>query len=333
MINVRHVDVVTLLGDANQRYFGEGYRAVQQELTNVHIAPNDQGTLCVAAWLRLVYPLGWSAKEGQKPRQPHLSTLDAFLTSVQLADALLLVSAGVGPEKRRWSWIQSVSIRAGTMAVQELDAISVTGEIVSVSTPCNPLLGSNKRIEMRFRVGALYVYLIIVTQAREICEETVSYSHIDEVLGPQNCRYHGDGFKSHRLNLRLGCMENENAITVSLEKQVGCEDFVDIGAAYTNSPTLIDCILGQAQVSQMLLYNLDHIDRAVSENLWMRKVMLVADGPELSTVSRFKADTSISRTQLLRLAGKTWRTTDFDGRFGHIATKYNLAHALPTKKG
>lgn len=95
----------------------------------------------------------------------------------------------------------------------------------------------------------------------------------------------------------------------------------------------MNCILGQTQVSQLMLHSLDHIDRSFSGNLWMRHVELITHGPQLHHETDFDAEARTSRTQLLPMNGHTWRVTDFVGRFAHIAARHNLAHALPTPKG
>lgn len=110
-------------------------------------------------------------------------------------------------------------------------------------------------------------------------------------------------------------------------------DYRDIGSSYALSPTFVNCILGQAQASQLILYSLDHIDRSVSENLWMRQVELTSHGRHPHHEVEFDAEARISRTRLLPMNGKTWRVTDFTGHSGPIAARHNLAHALPSSKG
>ena len=151
------------------------------------------------------------------------------------------------------------------------------------------------------------------------CARRVSVS---KLLGDAEQRYFGEGFRAAQQSLTQ----------VKLER--GSDDgYRDIGASYALSPTFVNCILGQTQVSQLMLHSLDHIDRSFSGNLWMRHVELITHGPQLHHETDFDAEARTSRTQLLPMNGHTWRVTDFVGRFAHIAARHNLAHAPPTPKG
>lgn len=75
----RFVSVSELLGDADQRYFSAGYRAVRQDLRGIRLYTDDHGAIRVGASLALSYPQSWSQKAGQEDRRPHLSTLMLYL--------------------------------------------------------------------------------------------------------------------------------------------------------------------------------------------------------------------------------------------------------------
>ncbi|MGB4777803.1 AvrD family protein [Microbacterium sp.] len=56
MIGVQRVLVSELLGDADQRYFAEGFRAVQQSLSRVKVSQSPESNPQVTAVLGLSYP-------------------------------------------------------------------------------------------------------------------------------------------------------------------------------------------------------------------------------------------------------------------------------------
>ena len=60
----RFVYVSELLGDADQRYFSAGYRAVRQDLRGIRLYTDDHGAIRVGASLALSYPQSWSQKAG-----------------------------------------------------------------------------------------------------------------------------------------------------------------------------------------------------------------------------------------------------------------------------
>jgi len=145
---------------------------------------------------------------------------------------------------------------------------------------------------------------------------------VSKLLGDAEQRYFGEGFRAAQQSLTQ----------VKLER--GSDDgYRDIGASYALSPTFVNCILGQTQVSQLMLHSLDHIDRSFSGNLWMRHVELITHGPQLHHETDFDAEARTSRTQLLPMNGHTWRGPVCGGRSPHTAPRHNLAHALPTPKG
>lgn len=332
MVGVRRVSVSEVLGDAEQRYLGGGFRGVQQRLHRIAVQGAAGGGATVRAALSVTYPEGWSAKSGQASRLPHLSTVDALLAAVQLAEVMLLDVLHLPPAARPWVWLRRVVIRAGTSAVNDLEDIQIRGELADVRQHENPLLSSSALFTMRFTVGALRVELELVALQAQACSLTRTHHDVEEVLGGRADRYFGEGFKSDQIVIGDGLLIDEFTIRVPVSK-TSHQEFVDIGSSYASIPTFVNCVLGQAQISQLLLYSLDDMDRSMSENLWMRQVEMVSQGPQCHPESDFDSTVRVARTRLLPLGERPWRVTDFVGRFGPISSRYNLAHALPASKG
>ncbi|GAA4065058.1 MULTISPECIES: AvrD family protein [Microbacterium] len=332
MIGAQHVLVSELLGDAGQRYFAEGFRAVQQSLRRIEVSRTPESNARVKAVLGLSYPEAWSSKAGQESRRPHLSTLDALVAAAQLAEAILVSAMDLSSAERRWVWLQRATIRAGAKAVEDLGEVEVAGELVESRPYDNPLFSNSRLLRTRFTIGALRVELDIVSPVAQARTISQSYRDVDDLLGCKSERYYGEGFKADRITIGDGWLTDETTIHVPVSRS-SARDYLDIGSSYTLSPTFVNCILGQAQVSQLMLYSLDHMDRSVSDNLWMRHVELTSHGPHLHHEAEFDAEARVSRTRLLPMNGQTWRVTDFTGHFGPISARYNLAHALPSSKG
>lgn len=163
----RFVSVSELLGDADQRYFSAGYRAVRQDLRGIRLYTDDHGAIRVGASLALSYPQSWSQKAGQEDRRPHLSTLDALLVASQLTEVILLEALSLPRELRQWVWIRRAVIRAGAKAVEELDDVEVRGQLISGDAELSPLFRHTRLVKTRFSIGALRVELdLIVPEAR-----------------------------------------------------------------------------------------------------------------------------------------------------------------------
>lgn len=327
----RFVSVSELLGDADQRYFSAGYRAVRQDLRGIRLYTDDHGAIRVGASLALSYPQSWSQKAGQEDRRPHLSTLDALLVASQLTEVILLEALSLPRELRQWVWIRRAVIRAGAKAVEELDDVEVRGQLISGDAELSPLFRHTRLVKTRFSIGALRVELDLIVPEARPCDTARAYSSIDDALGQRAQRYYGDGFKADDISIGDGWLLDEKAIHVPIERRNESK-YIDLGSSYVGAPTFVNCILGQAQISQLMLYSLDHMDRSISDNLWMRHVEMISSVPHGGTQDGFHASAHIDKTRLLPMAGRTWRITDFPGKFGPITARYNLAHALPEEK-
>lgn len=332
MVDTQPVRVAELLGDADQRYFAQGFRAVEQSLRRVRFSRPSESNPRVTAVLSLNYPATWSKKQGRETRVPHLSTLDALVAAIQLAEAILAGEMGLSSAERSCVWLQRVAIRAGAKAVEELQDVGVTGELVESRAHDNPLFSGCQQLRARFAIGALRVELDLVAPVATPRMVSQTYRNLDDLLGCASRRYYGEGFKEDQMTIGDGWIVDETAIHVPVSR-TGGRDCCDLGSSYLRSPTFVNCILGQAQVSQLLLYSLDQMDRSISSNLWMRQVELISDGPCMYPETEFVAEARVFRSRLLQMSDQTWRVTDFTGRFGPIAARYNLAHALPAPRG
>lgn len=332
-MKTRNISVNSMLGKAEDRYFGEGYRNVLQNLHNIKITNNIDSLPEITAALTLKYPEKWSQKAGQAERAPHLSTLDALLVAMQLTEVILLASTDITHDAISCVWARRVVIRAGAQAVEDLGKVQISGKLADYKHEGTPLLPDIHSFTTRFVIGSLKVELEVVVPHLTIISknQTRVYNKPDEVLGKSDKRYFGEGFKNDFMTLSDGWLIDNKSIHIPIHRDVS-GNYSDISSSYILNPTFVNCILGLAQISQMILYSLDHIDRSISDNLWMRHVELVAQGPYSHAEKDFEAVATVSRTRLIPAKGKTWRVTDFLGKFGSVHARYNLAHALPDRK-
>uniref|UniRef100_UPI003F584724 AvrD family protein n=1 Tax=Vibrio cholerae TaxID=666 RepID=UPI003F584724 len=104
-----------ILGPAEQRYFGEGYKRTQY-LCSIHYQEKHaQGLISVS------YRNDWSKKK-TKERKPHLSTIDAFLIAGQISYGLIKRNVHLSKNQMAQSWIRNISIKAGAEALENLDS-------------------------------------------------------------------------------------------------------------------------------------------------------------------------------------------------------------------
>lgn len=104
------------LGPRERRFFGEGFKRVQQTLSNIEIGENE-----IRATAGVVFPREWSRK-GDIDQRPHLSTIDVLLFGARLSE--LYLGGGLKPVLRR------VQIKAGKAPEEEnLEAFEISARV------------------------------------------------------------------------------------------------------------------------------------------------------------------------------------------------------------
>ncbi|PLZ01781.1 hypothetical protein CY652_13990 [Burkholderia sp. WAC0059] len=114
MSELVNASIEDFLGPSANRFFGSGFKRVDYEWEETSASPQGTGRL-----VRLRYPDDWSRKETQTKLPPHLSTIDALLIAVSMAERILSLS-NLSIEH---FWISGVSIKAGQKPIENLDSV------------------------------------------------------------------------------------------------------------------------------------------------------------------------------------------------------------------
>jgi hypothetical protein len=93
---------------------------------------------------------------------------------------------------------------------------------------------------------------------------------------------------------------------------------------------MVDCFVTSLQLAQVLLYEMDAMQRSDSSTLWMRHTRIDAAGPPRATRENVPLTTSLTNTCLLEMDGGLWRTSDIIGQLGCVQLRCAVAHMLPT---
>nr|WP_246313126.1 AvrD family protein [Leifsonia shinshuensis] len=317
------------LGPAAERFFGEGFRRVHHAIRDVHTAMGVEGVFGVQGSAALKYPEDWSTKPGKSELRPHLSTIDAFLVSVELIDLLLVQQFGLDSAGRADAWISAVDFRSGTAPLEDLRDVPVAAGVLRTVPGSGWAGGYVSTVEST--VGPIKVLLTVHHSIRVLSARSVSIPCLDEVIGASADRFYGEGYKHHRHRIGALSFGEDRSATARVEVTLGDgRDYpVDLGGAYRPSVSVLDCIIAQSQITQALLYCLDDIDRAESNTLWMRRVRIEAVTPYRPLGNAFESTTRVDKTRLLRIADGVFRSTEFSGSFQGLTSRYSLAHQLP----
>ncbi|MET8777809.1 AvrD family protein [Nocardia sp. NPDC050713] len=318
------------LGPRSDRYFGEGYKKVSPELADLQIRRSTQLGAKHTGVARLSYPAAWSTKK-HRELVPHVSSVDTIMLAASLCDASITHSRDLGPAESSRMWVRQAAVRAGAAPHEDLDNIPVEAEITTTTAAED---ADEIETAFKFRVGNLTGTLTMVHPVGSGALDVPGTDHIaqlSDIYGPAP-HYYLNGVKDHTLTA-ADLIVDETATRINSRQRVttGVEGgYVGAESAYWDSVSPIDAIVGAAQLSQILLYEMDGLDRRNSNTLWMRKLEFVTEGPRRPSNEPFDGTVEIRRTSTIDRGGQRWRSADllikeFQGVTGFCL----LAHQLP----
>ncbi|TDU04080.1 avirulence D protein (AvrD) [Streptomyces sp. 846.5] len=312
------------LGNREGRFFGEGFKRVSQDLTDVTVRPAAaQREGRIEATVRIGFPEAWSRK-GDTDQRPHLSTIDAMLIAAGLTG--LYTAHAHGLRSTGHFRVRSLRIKAGTEPDEEkLERLPVLGTLYSSTDLPTPGRGLTV---MDCRIGAMTVRITAEhdTDPRAAVTAEGFYQRPEELDGPWNSRPYGASHRGRRQ--LLGAVRSSPADrTASAELDIST-DPADPQSA-TLPMTMIDLFVSALQLGQILLYELDGVDRASSNTLWMRgttidAVPVPADEP---ADGRFR--TVLDNPVRLATPQGTWRSARIVATHAGMRLTCKVAHLLP----
>ena len=328
MTSCRISSVDDRLGSSSGRFFGEGYKGVSRRLTDIKVVPGDHGRGEIHGTADLRYSSQWSTKGSQTPLRPHLSTPDGLLFAVNLVEAYLVHAYRLSAEDRRQMWVAELSFQAGSRPQEDLVGFDVSAKHESIRPA--PGSGLGFRSAFRCRIGALRINCVI--EHGELIGDLrpAYFSDADDILGPPTFRHYGVGFRSQQLNIGEIDLDPESetirACVGGVEERWGAEG---LEGGYPLSMSMLDAMVALVQLAQVLIYEVDQLERSRSNTLWMRRAMLSRRTPNQALGDCGIATVGIEATRTLKLGGQTWRTFDVAGEFGDFRATSALAHQLP----
>ncbi|MBC8944202.1 MULTISPECIES: AvrD family protein [Xenorhabdus] len=320
------------LGDSKTRFFGMGYRRVVYNIKNIDIQFNHSGDNYpkLISLLSVEYPLDWSKKKNTN-LPPHLSSIDTLILSTQFCEIFLKHSFQFDSFNCKKMWLKSLKLKSGTTPQEDLDNISA-----KITWNSTSKLKSNDVTMISIfdcQIGKMEARCEIEHPVAEIICKNGFYRSPADILEPSNSRYYGDIFKFRGQSLQNISYDSENHIA-SAKVKLNIPEFYHsvngIDGHYQPSATYVDCFVVNLQLAQVLMYELDHINRKDSETLWMLRTEIEAPTPTRNFQSNYDATTRITSTYKLKVRGEYWRYVDIEGNFSGIKIKCSLGHKLPT---
>jgi hypothetical protein len=328
--DIRFESIDDCLGPGEKRFFGEGFKRVAHQITDVSVIRQDEGTGYVQASASLRYPVDWSRKSADVELRPHLSTIDALLLGVQLGEIYLTHAYGLDGVARQKMWLRRLAMRAGTTPQEDLAEFRIRADHSETRTVPDTLCGHVSSFACL--IGTVRIRFDIEHGMGPVSSRDGFYPAAEDILGPGSHRYYGEGYKLRKQIIKALELDLENQRLEALVKISGeTENLPGHGLAAHYHPTLsmIDCLAAMSQTAQVLLYELDGVKRSSTNTLWMRKVVMESRTPYQPLFNPFMVSAAVTSSRLLNLAGGSWRVADMAGHFQGVQVEASLAHELP----
>ena len=321
------------LGPSETRFFSRGYQRAEYKVRDVVVTPVEAPDAGVRAAVDVGYPADWSRKKDGTDLRPHLSTVDALVLGVQLADLHLAHGYGLNDETRRRMRLRKVVLRAGGAPQEELKGIPLAARMVK--TEALPGLPARFLTTHDCTVGNLRVRTEIEHDVVTRVVEEARHESLEHALGPGERRFWGEGFKKRRhvitdVRVDMDDLAAQADVHFAPEPEPTREG---IEGDRQPSISLVDAFVVNLQLVQVLMYELDGVSRAESNTLWMMQTVLEsapvpAELPEHPDRPRL-ARAALTGKRLLPLRGGIWRSVEVKAELAGVTLRCGFAHELP----
>jgi hypothetical protein len=306
------------LGPASARFFGEGYRRTRPRLQDVTVRhPGPTSTLDGWGGIRTTH--AWSTKDGKRQR-PHLATTDAMAIAAQAIGIVL--ASRFTPRTAADALVTEVSIRAATTPLEDgLDRFTVSVE-----------LGPSRAggVEHRF-TGRVGPFSVTGSITRPLGVE--SRADIVAPSGIGDTRADGGDVYGARIATRcqrlthVRLRDGRATALSSVTEPSSPAPAHGLEASAQPAYTPVDVFVATLQLGQLLLYELDGVDRAASDTLWMRRAE-VRTAAALSTLVPRPVGTVLERSRIVLRDDAAWRVADVVGQVGPYRVRTGVAHRI-----
>lgn len=323
------------LGPGETRFFSRGYQRAEYEVYGITVRPSSTADApCVAGYVDLRYPADWSRKKDGVDLRPHLSTVDALVLGVQLAETHLVHAHRMDRDEQRRMRLRKVVLRAGNAPQEDLKGVELSAKLVVCKEDASAAGGHVSVYDCG--VGGMRARCEFEHRASAAEEEAKRYETFEAVLGSATSRLYGEGFKRRRHTIHDVNVDIDElrAHADTKFREEGSVPLSADGVEGGDEPvvSLIDTFVVNLQLAQVLMYELDGLTRATSNTLWMMQTVLSA-GPSRTPLpepeTRLQADTAVTGSRLLPLRGASWRRVELSGALGAMSMRASFAHELP----
>lgn len=315
-----------LLGPAERRFFGSGYRRIGQQLRDLTFE-DTAAVRQLRAIAAVTYPADWSRKRDDVILRPHLSTVDALIFGARLAELVVSRVHGLSAQQRAGMWLRRVEIKAGPKPDETgLDSLPASAALLAAVETGGAAPG-RLISAVECRVGGMTLRLDVDHETGSAATDTPT------TTGMSTNSAYQDGYRGHEhsitaVELAAEFLEVRADVLINTQVHAGL-DSPGLESAYEPAISLIDAFVVALQLGQILLYRLDGIERGSSNTLWMRRTVITSGSPQRPADRPYPVTARLADPLVIQTRGGTWRTGGIVCDLAGVRVRCAATHQLP----
>ena len=305
-------NVVDYLGTEEERYFSNGFKHIYF----------DYGSLCYCYQNKLfmgeITPCHkWSNK---KKRHLHLGTVEYIVISSMICEKILLGEYLLSPERISSCWISGIKVKIQScIDLSESEGIKFCGKLIS--TERSFLTDDNEYVsffEIKINNTLIKMWINHPVLLNELpCK---FYPNINE----SNIYYDGYKMRKHLIrNILLN--EKQMSCTASIQIENHYFEKLGIGTQY-NGLLLTDIVLISGQLLQVLLFNMEKIDRKKANNIWLKQFEVSIRKPNVEL--DYDARLFLEDVKILSKGNEKWKSIRLKSELGDISSDIKVVSQI-----
>ena len=299
-------EISDFLGPKENRYFASGYKSINILYRDMIY---HSGILSTSISVQLGE--NWSRKKGQNLK-PHLGTTEFISIAAVMAQQLMEKELYLNHEDIKISWISRLAFKIKKCEYADYYSIPVSGKIISTTRA-----GDHFTTRFNIRIGSLIVLL-------DVCHPPKS--SIKHIPTDHMIDLYQKGYKLRDHTITDVSLDEEDMTSSGhISLYDCCGEKKGIGARYSGI-ILTDFILIIGQLIQAFLYNMNHVNRENSNNLWLREVDAYCETP--STGMSYSSQVKFVNINIIQKSDETWQSVAVMSNIGNITSEIKVAQKI-----
>lgn len=320
VISVNKIEEI--LGNPEKRYFSNGFRNICFEYKDIVFKQNS-----IECKLDFSVDNLWS-KKGNQSLKPHIGIVEYYAVSVYLSEILLKAQLGLSDSEISNGWVTDFTIKTRPTTDITVDSVDFKAQLISSSYINSSYCGDRSIIDITF--GSITIVLVINHPSpKPVRNLSFDYSIFTNFQKPS---LYNSGYKRaiHKIkNVQINVPHLQASASVSIKNKISNDRMRGLGSNYLGSNLLTDHYLTTGQLIQVLLYELDNINRDESNNLWVREVKTHYSEPFYRNTSEIFI--KVTDTKIVNLKNDEWRLATIEAKQENISSVIKVSHILPSK--